>query len=75
MNKVSWEMSRLTRHIVEEEVGASHESVQAGGGATESQSEADRPVDQGADAHVQPVLDQNVDSVLGPVGWENEKRN
>ena len=56
----------LTWHVDEEEVGGSHDPGEAGPGLAEGQAEADGPVDEGADAHVQPILDQNVDSVLGP---------
>ncbi len=61
---------RFTWHVVEEEIGRSNESGESRWGIAEGQGEPDGPVDQGTDAHIQPVLDQDVYCVLWPVSEE-----
>ena len=56
----------LTRHLVEEVVGSAHEVCDAGARLAEGDGEPHGPVDHGPDAHVQPVLDEDVHRVLRP---------
>ena len=58
----------LTRHLVEEVVGSAHEVGDAGARLAKGDGEPHGPVHHGPDAHVQPVLDQDVHSVLRPEG-------
>ena len=59
-------LSLGTWHVIEEEVGSSNDSGEGGRRLSEGEGKAGGPVHQGADANVQPVLDQDVDGVLGP---------
>ena len=59
----------LTWHVIEEEVGGSNDPRDGVNGLAEGEGKAGGPVHQGADANVQPVLDQDVDGVLGPGRW------
>ena len=63
--RLSVRITFLTWHSVAEEVGVADERVSL---AAVHEGEAGGPVHQGADAHVQPVFDQDVHRVLGP--WE-----
>ncbi len=57
----------FTWHIVEEEIRRSDESGEGRGRIAEGEGEPDGPVDEGADANVEPVLDEDVHRVLRPV--------
>ena len=53
----------LTRHVGKKEIGGTQEPPF---GLPESEAESQSPVDQCSNAHVQPILDQNINRVFGP---------
>ena len=63
MPRLSVRIPFLTWHSVAEEVGVAYERVTL---AAVHEGEAGGPVDEGADANIQPVLDQDVHCVLRP---------